>query len=105
MITASLTRAFADDGIAAPDRTGCMSIVGLSLVDAMAALTPDEDRSDPSSAWAPPTSRPSGISALSGAHPEDLFDGAQDLLAKTCGRAATCSSASPPASRAAASPT
>ena len=85
MITAAMARAFADVGIAAPDQDRMLSIVGLSLVDAMAALTPDESAA---------THRRLGESykqafwalRLSGAHPEDLFNGARDLLEDLRGR-------------------
>ena len=85
MITAAMTRAFADVGIAAPDQDRMLSIVGLSLVDAMAALTPDESAA---------THRRLGEAykqafwdlRLSGAHPEALFNGARDLLEDLRGR-------------------
>jgi phosphoglycolate phosphatase len=85
MITAAMTRAFADVGIAAPDQDRMLSIVGLSLVDAMAALTPDESAA---------THRRLGEAykqafwdiRLSGTHPEALFNGARDLLEDLQGR-------------------
>ena len=42
MIAASLTTAFRAEGLAVPDRTRMMSIVGLSLLEAMKVLAPDE---------------------------------------------------------------
>jgi phosphoglycolate phosphatase len=85
MITAAMARAFADVGIAAPDQDRMLSIVGLSLVDAMAALTPDESAA---------THRRLGDAykqafwdlRLSGTHPEALFNGARDLLEDLRGR-------------------
>lgn len=85
MITAAMARAFADVGIAAPDQDRMLSIVGLSLVVAMATLTPDESAA---------THRRLGDAykqafwnlRLSGAHPEDLFNGARDLLEDLRGR-------------------
>ncbi len=43
MITASLSSAFAGEGLAAPPQEKMLSIVGLSLVHAMRALAPDAD--------------------------------------------------------------
>ena len=99
MITAAMPRAFADVGIAAPDQDRMLSIVGLSLVDAMAALTPDESPR-PIGAWARPTSRPSGSSACP-APIRKTCSMEHGTCWKTCG-AGAWSSASPPASRAAA---
>jgi phosphoglycolate phosphatase len=81
MITASLKSAFASIGIAPPDQTTMMSIVGLSLLDAMRKLVPGE---------APETHERLVLAykqsfwdlRAANTHPEDLFDGAHDLLAK-----------------------
>lgn len=40
MIAASLTTAFRAEGLAVPDRTRMLGIVGLSLIEAMKALAP-----------------------------------------------------------------
>ncbi len=85
MIVTAMTRAFADVGIAAPDQDRMLSIVGLSLVDAMAALTPEESAV---------THRRLGEAykqafwtlRLSGDHPEALFHGARNLLEDLRGR-------------------
>jgi phosphoglycolate phosphatase len=81
MITASLLAAFAAVGVAPPERSRLMTVVGLSLVDAMRALAPSE-----------PDERHIRLAATykevfqdlraTGAHPEDLFEGAHDLLVK-----------------------
>ena len=47
MIAASLTAAFRAEGLPLPERDRMMSIVGLSLVDAMAALAPEQGRRRP----------------------------------------------------------
>ena len=81
MIAASLTTAFAAEGLAVPDRTRMMSIVGLSLLEAMRVLAPAE---------APPVHERLGAAykqafwdhRASGNHTEDLFEGAHALLAK-----------------------
>lgn len=81
MIAASLTAAFAAEGLAVPERSRMMSIVGLSLVDAMAALAPDHE-----------ATRHERLAAAykeafwqhraQGQHTETLFPGAEALLAK-----------------------
>ena len=81
MIAASLTAAFTAEGLPVPERTRMMSIVGLSLVDAMAALTPGED-----------LTRHERLAAAykqafwehrsRGEHTEALFPGALELLLK-----------------------
>jgi phosphoglycolate phosphatase len=81
MITASLNEAFAATGVTPPDRSTFMSIVGLSLLDAMRALVPHED---PVAHERLATAYKQSFWDLraSGAHPEDLFEGAHDLLAR-----------------------
>lgn len=81
IIAASLTTAFTGEGLEPPGRTEMMSIVGLSLVEAMAALLPHESRA---------THERLGASykqafwdhRQAGAHTEELFPGAHELLAK-----------------------
>ena len=81
MIAASLTAAFRAEGLAVPERTRMMSIVGLSLVDAMAALAPGHE----------PTQHERLAAAYkeafwqhraNGEHTETLFPGAEELLVK-----------------------
>ncbi|PZF76240.1 hypothetical protein DK847_13655 [Aestuariivirga litoralis] len=81
MIAASLTAAFLGEGLAVPERSRMMSIVGLSLVDAMAALAPEHE-----------AARHERLAAAykeafwqhrsRGEHTESLFPGAEQLLAK-----------------------
>ena len=81
MIAASLTAAFTAEGLAAPEHSRMMSIVGLSLVDAMAALAPDHE-----------ATRHERLAAAykeafwqhraRGEHTETLFPGAAELLLK-----------------------
>ena len=81
MIAASLAAAFRAEGFPVPERARMMSIVGLSLVEAMAALLPGE---------AHPTHERLGAAYKQafwqnrqrGEHTEALFDGAHDLLAR-----------------------
>lgn len=79
MITASLTDAFAAVGVAAPARDRMMSIVGLSLLDAMRTLTPDLDAGIHQK-LADAYKTAFWDNRASGSHAEDLFDGALDLL-------------------------
>lgn len=79
MITAAMKRAFAAAGIAPPAPQRMMSIVGLSLHDAMAVLTPEHDTAThhrlgdayKQAFWELRAAK---------AHPEDLFEGARPLL-------------------------
>lgn len=81
MIAASLTAAFRAEGLEVPERSRMMSIVGLSLVDAMAALAPAVE-----------AARHERLAAAykeafwqhrsRGEHTETLFPGALDLLDK-----------------------
>lgn len=81
MIAASLSAAFESEGLTPPDTTRMLSVVGLSLVEAMRHLLPDE-----------PAARHARMAEIykqafwtfraSGAYPEHLFDGARALLAR-----------------------
>lgn len=81
LIAASLTSAFTAEGLVVPERQRMMSIVGLSLLDAMKALAPEEDH---------PAHERLGAAykqafwehRAKGNHTEDLFDGALELLHK-----------------------
>ena len=79
MIAASLTSAFRAEGLAVPDRTRMMSIVGLSLVEAMAALAPDETHITHERLGAA-YKQAFWEHRSRGAHTEDLFPGAHELL-------------------------
>jgi phosphoglycolate phosphatase len=81
MIAASLTTAFRAEGLPVPDRTRMMSIVGLSLVDAMRALVPEEDHAVHERLGAA-YKQAFWEHRGAGNHTEDLFAGAHDLLAK-----------------------
>ena len=81
MIAASLTAAFRAEGLAVPDRSRMMSIVGLSLVDAMAALAPDE-AATAHERLAAAYKEAFWQHRARGEHTESLFPGAEDLLVK-----------------------
>lgn len=81
MIAASLTAAFRAEGIAVPERSRMLSIVGLSLVDAMAALTPGEDHTT-HERLAAAYKRAFWEHRSRGEHTETLFPGAEELLVK-----------------------
>ena len=81
MIAASLTTAFEAEGLTPPDRTVMMSIVGLSLLEAMKALAPEESSAMHERLGAA-YKQSFWNHRASGHHTEDLFDGAHDLLAK-----------------------
>ena len=85
MIAASLTAAFRAEGLAPPDRARMMSIVGLSLVDAMAALAPDEEAAA-HERLAAAYKEAFWQHRANGEHTESLFPGAEELLAKLRGR-------------------
>ncbi len=81
MIHASVQAAFSAEGLPVPDRTRSLSVVGLSLHSAMRTLAPDQE--------------PARIERLAdaykqafwdlrsaNAHPEELFEGAIELLRK-----------------------
>ncbi len=81
MIAASLTAAFTAEGLNVPERSRMLSIVGLSLVDAMAVLAPEHE-----------AARHERLAAAykeafwqhrsRGEHTETLFPGAEELLVK-----------------------
>jgi phosphoglycolate phosphatase len=81
MIAASLTTAFRTEGLPVPDRTHMMSIVGLSLVDAMRALVPEADHAVHERLGAA-YKQVFWEHRAAGNHTEELFAGAHDLLAK-----------------------
>ena len=81
MIAASLTAAFRAEGIAVPERSRMLSIVGLSLVDATAALTPGEDHTT-HERLAAAYKRAFWEHRSRGEHTETLFPGAEELLVK-----------------------
>lgn len=79
MITAAMARAFSDVGIAAPATDRMLSIVGLSLVDAMAVLKPDL-RPETHRQLAEAYKQAFWSLRAAGTIPEALFDGARELL-------------------------
>jgi phosphoglycolate phosphatase len=81
MITASLTSAFKAEGLPVPDRATMLSIVGLSLVEAMRKLTPELEHAM-HERLAAAYKQAFWEHRTAGTHPEDLFDGAHALLAK-----------------------
>ena len=88
MIAASLTSAFRAEGLPVPERTRMMSIVGLSLVDAMAALTPGEDHTT-HERLAAAYKQAFWEHRSRGEHTEGLFPGAENLLVKLRARGDT----------------
>ena len=81
MIGAAIHAAFTAEHLAVPDRKTAMSIVGLSLLDAMRALAPAVDAAGHARLAAAYKQAFWELRAAN-AHPEDLFAGAHDLLAK-----------------------
>ncbi len=81
MIMASLDAAFAGTGIAAPHRATFPAIVGLSLIEAMRTLVPDADESD-HQRLAAAYRQAFWEHRQAGAYPEDLFNGARELLSR-----------------------
>jgi len=81
MIAASLTAAFRAEGLDVPERSRMMSIVGLSLVDAMAALAPDEEGAA-HDRLAAAYKEAFWRHRAEGQHTETLFPGAEELLVK-----------------------
>jgi phosphoglycolate phosphatase len=79
MIAASLTSAFRAEGLAVPDRARMMSIVGLSLIDAMKALAPEEAHAM-HERLAAAYKQAFWEHRARGEHTEHLFDGALPLL-------------------------
>jgi phosphoglycolate phosphatase len=81
MIAASLTTAFRAEGMPVPERTRMMGIVGLSLLEAMKVLAPDEGHAMHERLGAA-YKQAFWEHRAAGNHTEDLFQGAHDLLAK-----------------------
>jgi phosphoglycolate phosphatase len=79
MITSSLTAAFRSEGLLPPDEQQMLSIVGLSLADAMQKLVPDEEPQRHESLAAAYKSAFWDYRA-SNTNAESLFDGALELL-------------------------
>jgi phosphoglycolate phosphatase len=79
MIAASLSAAFRAEGLSVPDRGRMMSIVGLSLIDAMKALAPEQAHTM-HERLASAYKQAFWEFRASGDHPEELFDGALALL-------------------------
>ena len=85
MITASLTAALASEGIAVPPQKKLLSIVGLSLADAMRTLVPESDDAQVQR-LATTYKEAFWRFRASGEHAEDLFPGARELLEELRGR-------------------
>jgi phosphoglycolate phosphatase len=81
MITASLDAAFQETGVTPPDRSRFLSIVGLSLLEAMRELVPDAAPAD-HARLAEAYKQCFWEVRAAGEHAEDLFDGAHDLLTR-----------------------
>ena len=81
MIAASLTAAFRAEGLAVPEHSRMMSIVGLSLVNAMAALAPDTEAAG-HERLAAAYKEAFWQHRAQGEHTEQLFPGAAELLVK-----------------------
>lgn len=79
MITASLAAAFTAEGLAVPEESRMLSIVGLSLVDAMKALAPAEALAT-HERLADAYKQAFWENRASGRHMEHLFHGALELL-------------------------
>lgn len=81
MIAASLTAAFLGESLAVPERSRMMGIVGLSLLDAMAALAPEQDAAT-HARLAAAYKEAFWQNRARGEHTEELFAGALPLLQK-----------------------
>lgn len=81
MIQASIQAAFTAEGLPVPERKRALSIVGLSLITAMRTLAPGED-SARHDRLAEAYKQAFWELRAADAHPENLFDGAMDLLRK-----------------------
>jgi len=81
MITASMQQAFDAEGLAVPSHQNMLSIVGLSLLDAMRTLVPEADAAR-HERLAAAYKQAFSANRSAGAHTEDLFEGAHALLAK-----------------------
>lgn len=81
MIAASLTAAFTAEGLVPPPRDHMMSIVGLSLVESMRVLAPEQAHATHERLGAAYKQAFWELRAA-GNHTEELFEGAHGLLAK-----------------------
>ena len=81
IIAASLTTAFRAEGLPVPERDRMLSIVGLSLVEAMKALVPEEDHAVHERLGAA-YKQAFWEHRSRGEHTEGLFEGAHDLLSR-----------------------
>jgi phosphoglycolate phosphatase len=81
MITASMQQAFEGLGLVPPARERTLSIVGLSLIDAMRTLAPDAEEAAHERLTAA-YKQAFWENRSAGSHTEDLFDGALDLLTR-----------------------
>lgn len=81
MIAASLTSAFKAEGLPVPARDRLMSIVGLSLLDAMKALAPEQEHAA-HERLAAAYKEAFWENRAKGQHMEHLFEGALDLLVR-----------------------
>jgi phosphoglycolate phosphatase len=81
MIAASLTTAFEAEGLTVPERTRMTGIVGLSLIEAMKALAPEQDHAVHERLGAA-YKQAFWEHRAAGNHTEDLFEGAHALLSK-----------------------
>jgi phosphoglycolate phosphatase len=88
MIAASLTAAFRAEGLEVPERSRMMSIVGLSLVDAMVVLAPGQEAAG-HERLAAAYKEAFWQHRAQGEHTETLFPGAEDLLLKLRARGDT----------------
>ena len=88
MIAASLTAAFRAEGVTVPERSRMMSIVGLSLVDAMAVLAPGQEAVG-HERLAAAYKEAFWQHRANGEHTETLFPGAEELLEKLRARGDT----------------
>ncbi len=79
IIVAAMTQAFDAQALAPPPREQILSIVGLSLHDAMAALTPEHEPSV-HHRLADAYKKAFWSLRAAGDHPEELFEGARGLL-------------------------
>lgn len=85
MITVALTAALSSEGLAVPPQRRLLSIVGLSLADAMRQLSPESD--DARIARLAATYKEAFWQfRTTGEHAEDLFEGARGLLKDLHGR-------------------
>lgn len=84
MIVAALTSAFAEEGLALPDRKEMLSVVGLSLIEAMERLAPG----DPEQHVRLATAYKDAFSSLrqDPANAEPLFDGALEAICDLAAR-------------------